>query len=70
MKKNIGIIWLREDFRLIRNEALAYASQNHEKILTIYFYKKKLFDDRRAQKWWLFKSLEYFINDLAKKILI
>ena len=67
MDSRIGIFWLREDFRLTRNDALAYASQNHEKVITIYFYKKKLFEDRRAQKWWLFKSLENFKNDLDKK---
>ena len=62
MDSRIGIFWLREDFRLTRNDALAYASQNHEKVITIYFYKKKLFEDRRAQKWWLFKSLENFLK--------
>ena len=40
MDSRIGIFWLREDFRLTRNDALAYASQNHEKVITIYFYKK------------------------------
>ena len=67
MDSRIGIFWLREDFRLTRNDALAYASQNHEKVITIYLYKKKIFKDRRAQKWWLIKSLENFKNDLYKK---
>ena len=43
MDSRIGIFWLREDFRLTRNDALAYASQNHEKVITIYLYKKKTF---------------------------
>ena len=41
MDNRVGIFWLRKDFRLIRNDALAYASQNHEKVITIYFKKKK-----------------------------
>jgi deoxyribodipyrimidine photo-lyase len=67
MQNRTGIYWLREDFRLIRNNALSHASQNHEKVSTVYLYKKKLFENRQAQKWWLFKSLENFKSDLDKK---
>ena len=67
MKNKIGVFWLRNDFRLANNDALSYVSQNYVKVITIYLYKKKLFEDRRAQKWWLFKSLENFKNDLDKK---
>ena len=67
MQNHTGIYWLREDFRLIRNNALSYASQNHEKVSTVYLYKKKLFENRQAQKWWLFKSLENFKSDLDNK---
>jgi deoxyribodipyrimidine photo-lyase len=67
IKKDIGIFWLRNDFRLIRNNGLFYASQNHEKICVVYFYKKNFLKNRQAQKWWLFKSLINFKNDLDKK---
>ena len=64
MNKNIGIVWLRDDFRTIKNEALAYASQNHENVCAIYVYKKKDFTKRSAQLWWLYKSLKNFREKL------
>jgi deoxyribodipyrimidine photolyase len=41
MNKNIGVVWLREDFRILKNDALIYASQNHEQVCAIYIYKKR-----------------------------
>jgi deoxyribodipyrimidine photo-lyase len=62
-----AIVWIREDFRVENNEALAYASQNHEFVNAIYIYNSKNFDKKReAQKWWLSKSLENFNLDLKK----
>ena len=62
-----AIVWLREDFRIENNEALAYASQNHELVSALYIYNSKNFDKKReAQKWWLSKSLENFNLDLKK----
>ena len=60
MKKNIGIVWLRNDFRFLKNDALIYASKNHEKVCVLYIYKKKDFNNRSAQRWWLFQSLKNF----------
>ena len=62
-----AIVWIREDFRIEDNEALAYASQNHEFVSALYIYNSKNFDKKReAQKWWLSKSLEAFNLDLKK----
>jgi deoxyribodipyrimidine photo-lyase len=62
-----AIVWIREDFRVENNEALAYASQNHEFVSALYIYNSKNFDKKReAQKWWLSKSLEAFSLDLKK----
>ena len=62
-----AIVWIREDFRIENNEALAYASQNHEFVSVLYIYNSKTFDKQReAQKWWLSKSLEAFNLDLKK----
>ena len=66
MNKHIGIFWLREDFRLLKNEALSYASQNHEQISVIYIYKKNDYIKREAQKWWLYESLKNFRKTLNK----
>ena len=62
--KNDGIIWLRYDFRIIRNDALIYACKNHKKVCAIYIYKKKDFLKRSAQRWWLFQSIKNFKNKL------
>ncbi|MDC0472902.1 DNA photolyase family protein [Pelagibacteraceae bacterium] len=66
MKKEIGIVWLREDFRLMKNEALSYASNNHEQVSVIYIYKENIFSKRKSQKWWLYKSLKAFKKTLDK----
>ena len=66
MTKN-AITWIREDFRIEHNPALAYATQNHENVAALYIYNKADFDNKReAQKWWLCKSLEVFQLELLK----
>jgi len=60
-----AIVWIREDLRIENNQALSYASQNHEIVSALYIYNSKYFDKKReAQKWWLSKALESFKNDL------
>ena len=54
MQNSLGIFWLRDDFRLIRNDELSFASQNHEKVVIVYLYKKDL--------------LSKFINPSTKKV--
>lgn len=67
MNQNIGIFWLREDFRFIRNEAFYYATKNHETVTALYIFKKKNFEKKReAQQWWLYKSLLNFKEKLNK----
>jgi deoxyribodipyrimidine photo-lyase len=63
-KKTTGVVWVREDFRTIKNDALVYASKNHEYVCALYIYKKKDFYSRSAQRWWLFKSLKNFKDKL------
>ena len=43
MNKNRAIVWIREDFRTVRNDALSYACQNHEEVSAFFIYKKKNF---------------------------
>ena len=33
MLKNIGLVWLKDDFRLKKNLALAHASKNHDHVV-------------------------------------
>ncbi len=63
---DIGIVWIREDFRIENNAALSFASHNHDHVLALYIYNNANFDKKReAQKWWLSKSLEIFKKDLS-----
>ena len=66
MKNNIGIVWIRNDFRILKNDALAYATQNHENVCAFYVLKKKDFSKRSAQLWWLYHSLKNFQKKLNK----
>ena len=62
-----AVVWIREDFRIEDNEALAIATQNHEFVSALYIYNPKNFDKKReAQKWWISKALENFNLDLKK----
>ena len=67
MNKNIGIFWLRDDFRLTKNKALSFASNNHENVIAIYIFKKAEYENKReAQRWWIYKSLANFRETLNK----
>ena len=61
----VGIVWIRDDFRLENNSALIHASKNHDTVSAIYIFNKEFFDNKReAQKWWISKSLESFGKNL------
>ena len=66
MTKNIGLVWLKDDFRLKKNSALIEATKKHDKVVVFYLYKKKKFDQQEAQKWWVSKSLKEFKKKLNK----
>ena len=57
MDKKIGLFWLRDDFRLIKNHGLIEATTNHNQVVVFYLYKKDIYSDQEAQKWWLSRSL-------------
>ena len=40
MNKKIGLFWLRDDFRLSKNNGLIEATINHEEVVAFYLYKK------------------------------
>ena len=66
MDKKIGLFWLRDDFRLARNDGLAEATYNHDKVVVFYLYKEQIYKEQQAQKWWLNKSLFNFEKKLNK----
>ena len=61
------IYWIRNDFRFIDNEALNYFSNYGGKKICCYSYDENKFKERSAQKWWLYKSLTNFRNNLEEK---
>ena len=60
MDKKIGLFWLRDDFRVTKNDGLIEATKNHEQVVVFYLYKKDIYKHQEAQKWWLSKSLTNF----------
>tara|TARA_B110000211_G_scaffold120548_1_gene139332 strand:+ start:95 stop:1498 length:1404 start_codon:yes stop_codon:yes gene_type:complete len=64
MGKNIGLFWLRDDFRISKNYGLAEATKNHDQVVVFYLYKKSTYNKQEAQKWWLSKSLYNFQKKL------
>ena len=64
MDKKIGLFWLRDDFRLTKNDGLAEATRNHDQVVVFYLYKDESYKKQEAQKWWLSKSLLSFKNQL------
>ena len=66
MGKNIGLVWLKDDFRLNKNLALIHSSKNHDQVTCFYLYKEKKFQYQEAQRWWISKSLEEFKLRLEK----
>ena len=67
MNKKIGLFWLRDDFRLAKNNGLIEATENHDKVIVFYLFKKDSYKYQEAQRWWLSKSLLNFrkqLNDL------
>ena len=64
MDKKIGLFWLRDDFRISKNNGLIEATRNHEQVVVFYLYKKLAYENQEAQKWWLSKSLLNFQKKL------
>ena len=65
MNKKIGLFWLRDDFRISRNNGLVEASRNHDQVVAFFLYKKLTYKFKEAQKWWLSKSLSNFKQKLS-----
>ena len=64
MDKKIGLFWLRDDFRFVKNLGLIEATTKHNQVVVFYLYKKDKYNDQEAQKWWLSKSLSNFKKKL------
>ena len=65
MDKKIGLFWLRDDFRVTKNDGLIEATKNHDQVVVFYLYKEENYKNQEAQKWWLSKSLSNFHKTLS-----
>ena len=65
MGKKIGLFWLRDDFRTTKNLGLSEATKNHDEVVVFYLYKKSIYQNQEAQKWWLSESLSNFEKKLS-----
>ena len=64
MLKNVGLVWLKDDFRLIKNLALIEATEKHSHVVAFFLYKKPKYDNQEAQTWWVGKSISEFKKKL------
>ena len=56
---NTALVWIRDDFRIQNNDALTYATNQHDVVTAVFIFNSNIFDHKReAQKWWVSKSLE------------
>ena len=46
MDKKIGLFWLRDDFRFVKNLGLIEATTKHNQVVVFYLYKKDIFDNQ------------------------
>ena len=68
MENKKGLVWIRDDFRISRNNALVYASENHNQVSAVYIFNPEEYENKReAQRWWIYHSL---VNFKQEEILI
>ena len=65
MDKKIGLFWLRDDFRILKNDGLVEATKEHDQVVVFYLYKKLTYKNQEAQKWWLSESIKNFKKNLS-----
>ncbi len=69
IKSDTAIVWVRNDFRIKDNPALAYALRHHEAVLCVYFDEIKL-KKPSASDWWLHNAMADFSNLINKRLLV
>ncbi len=67
MKNTKALVWLRDDFRIKRNNALIFAAENHDQVSSVFIFNLEEFEKKReAQRWWIYHSLINFKQELSK----
>ena len=47
MANKKALVWLRDDFRVNRNNALTYASENHEQVSALYIFNNEEYENKK-----------------------
>ena len=48
---NTALVWIRDDFRIQNNDALTYATNQHDAVTAVFIFNSNIFDHKReAQK--------------------
>ena len=40
-----ALVWIRDDFRIINNDALIYATNNHDVVTVVFIFNNHIFDN-------------------------
>ena len=46
MENNKALVWIRDDFRVNHNSALAYASEKHDQVSTVYIFNPEDYENK------------------------
>ena len=69
-EKKVGLFWIRDDFRLSKNDGLIEATKSHDQVVAFYLYKEANYKSQQAQKWWLSISIYNYKKSLSDYIII
>ena len=42
-----ALVWIRDDFRIQNNDALTYATNQHDTVSAVYIFNNNIFDHKR-----------------------
>ena len=57
MNKKIGLFWLRDDFRINKNDGLIEATRNHDQVIVFYLYKEEAYKQYLESNDYLYTSI-------------
>ena len=50
MKNTKALVWLRDDFRIKRNNALIFAAENHDQVSSVFIFNLEEFEKKEKRK--------------------
>ena len=65
MDNKIGLFWLRDDFRFVRNDGLIEATHNHDNVVVFYLYNEIFVSEVVAPP-----AKFFFVTQLCQKLIL